>query len=61
VVAANQAGSEAVGRLGAVGEVETEPGSALGDGLSGLLTVALTSISGRGPDPGNRRPGKGSW
>jgi len=41
VVAANQAGSEAVGRLGAVGEVETEPGSALGDGLGGLLTVAL--------------------
>jgi sugar/nucleoside kinase (ribokinase family) len=38
VVAANQAGSKAVGRLGAVGEVEME----LDDGLAELLTGAVT-------------------
>jgi sugar/nucleoside kinase (ribokinase family) len=40
VVAANRAGSEAVGRLGAVGEVEMESGSAIDD----LLTVALAEV-----------------
>jgi sugar/nucleoside kinase (ribokinase family) len=37
IVAANRAASEAVGRPGAVGEVEVEPGSALGELLTGAI------------------------
>jgi len=55
VVAANPAGSEAVGRLGAVGEVEMESGSALDD----LLTVALAESSVAAANQRNRRPARG--
>jgi sugar/nucleoside kinase (ribokinase family) len=41
VVAANMAGSEAVGRLGAVGPVEMELGNGLGELLTGALTESV--------------------
>ena len=55
VVAANQAGSEAVCRLGAVGEVEMGSGSALDE----LLTVAMAESSVAASIQGSRRPATG--
>jgi sugar/nucleoside kinase (ribokinase family) len=60
VVAANQAGSEAVGRLGAVGEVEMELGDGLGELLTGVVTESAVAALTQGTDGREREAGSGA-